>query len=340
MNNVANVGVSGIIVVATFLTFGFLALSYQAWYRRRHGAGTFDFSWRPPNELAERHARRAARRKRLKRTLEKEVVEGFETFNWEGEEIEARKEEENKRLVAEAKAAMIQNDVKTKELSDANSTEEKAVEPTESVAKELPTQNLVQDDKSFANDKSDPLSSQVAPTPSVSAEYSDNTVREGPSNQLPTVFSPEQPTYASDANIVNNSHATCSICLGDFELDDTLRRLPCRHHFHIDCIDPWLLTQSTECPLCKTDFAPPVKEGDEEAGDASGEAAASGTSADGLTTDDTPGPPPTPVVVDVPTEPAPLVTRERLGFFNGMFGRIRQSEDLEMGAQESPRIIR
>jgi len=48
-------------------------------------------------------------------------------------------------------------------------------------------------------------------------------------------------------------HATCPICILDFEEGDDLRVLPCdgKHTFHRDCVDPWLLELSTSCPLCR-----------------------------------------------------------------------------------------
>lgn len=48
----------------------------------------------------------------------------------------------------------------------------------------------------------------------------------------------------------------CSVCLSEFEEDETLRLLPkCSHAFHITCIDAWLRSH-TNCPMCR---APIVK---------------------------------------------------------------------------------
>lgn len=33
---------------------------------------------------------------------------------------------------------------------------------------------------------------------------------------------------------------TCSVCWDKYQARDILRRLPCLHTFHRDCIDPWL----------------------------------------------------------------------------------------------------
>ncbi|CAK7328959.1 unnamed protein product [Dovyalis caffra] len=43
----------------------------------------------------------------------------------------------------------------------------------------------------------------------------------------------------------------CAVCLCEFSDKERLRLLPlCSHAFHIDCIDTWLLSNST-CPLCR-----------------------------------------------------------------------------------------
>ncbi|KAL1915387.1 uncharacterized protein VTP21DRAFT_6845 [Calcarisporiella thermophila] len=49
----------------------------------------------------------------------------------------------------------------------------------------------------------------------------------------------------------------CAVCLEDYVEGDMLRKLPCDHEFHTECIDPWLTTKSPTCPLCKLDCLPP-----------------------------------------------------------------------------------
>jgi Ring finger domain len=44
----------------------------------------------------------------------------------------------------------------------------------------------------------------------------------------------------------------CAICQADLELGDRLRRLPCTHSFHVECLNPWV-TVHNNCPLCKAE---------------------------------------------------------------------------------------
>ncbi|KAL8648892.1 MAG: hypothetical protein Q9210_004728 [Variospora velana] len=60
--------------------------------------------------------------------------------------------------------------------------------------------------------------------------------------------SPNQPTYAQP---------TCPICLDDFiPQATTVRSLPCHHIYHPECIDPFLLRNSSLCPVCKSKVLP------------------------------------------------------------------------------------
>eukprot|EP00798_Chlamydomonas_sp_ICE-L_P024890 gene24890-10555_t len=48
---------------------------------------------------------------------------------------------------------------------------------------------------------------------------------------------------------------SCTVCLCEYEEGEMMRRLPCRHEFHLACIDKWM-TQHTTCPVCRTALVP------------------------------------------------------------------------------------
>jgi len=45
----------------------------------------------------------------------------------------------------------------------------------------------------------------------------------------------------------------CTICLSEFEVEEDVRRLPCMHLFHVECVDQWL-SQNKRCPICRVDI--------------------------------------------------------------------------------------
>ncbi|TYI29237.1 hypothetical protein ES332_A05G302500v1 [Gossypium tomentosum] len=51
----------------------------------------------------------------------------------------------------------------------------------------------------------------------------------------------------------NSTSRTCAVCLEDYTIGEKLRILPCHHKFHAFCIDSWLTTWRTFCPVCKRD---------------------------------------------------------------------------------------
>lgn len=44
--------------------------------------------------------------------------------------------------------------------------------------------------------------------------------------------------------------AKCAICLGEYETGEDVKRLPCLHTFHSECVDTWLKVNKI-CPCCK-----------------------------------------------------------------------------------------
>ncbi|KAH9376520.1 hypothetical protein HPB48_006605 [Haemaphysalis longicornis] len=42
----------------------------------------------------------------------------------------------------------------------------------------------------------------------------------------------------------------CTVCMEEFKTGEQVKRLPCQHHFHPDCIVPWLELHGT-CPICR-----------------------------------------------------------------------------------------
>ncbi|EER29255.1 C3HC4 type (RING finger) zinc finger containing protein [Coccidioides posadasii C735 delta SOWgp] len=54
------------------------------------------------------------------------------------------------------------------------------------------------------------------------------------------------------------SQTTCPICLDDYVSGESIiRELPCQHIFHPECIDAFLLQNSSLCPVCKKTVFPP-----------------------------------------------------------------------------------
>ncbi|KAI3464390.1 hypothetical protein Pfo_021053 [Paulownia fortunei] len=62
------------------------------------------------------------------------------------------------------------------------------------------------------------------------------------------------PTLIFTAVLEDNcTSTTCAICLEDYNMGEKLRILPCRHKFHAICVDAWLTSWRTFCPVCKRD---------------------------------------------------------------------------------------
>ncbi|CAL5087139.1 unnamed protein product [Urochloa decumbens] len=48
----------------------------------------------------------------------------------------------------------------------------------------------------------------------------------------------------------------CAVCLAEYASGEEVRVLPaCRHGFHRECVDRWLLTRAPTCPVCRAPVA-------------------------------------------------------------------------------------
>jgi hypothetical protein len=52
---------------------------------------------------------------------------------------------------------------------------------------------------------------------------------------------------------LNPSGDSCVVCFEPYKVNDIVRILTCKHFFHKNCIDPWILAHGT-CPMCKCDI--------------------------------------------------------------------------------------
>ncbi|KAF9144142.1 hypothetical protein BGX30_013680 [Mortierella sp. GBA39] len=60
-----------------------------------------------------------------------------------------------------------------------------------------------------------------------------------------------------NSKLKENDPVECVICLEEFEDEAELRVLPCRHEYHVICIDSWLTKRKKFCPICKRDICTP-----------------------------------------------------------------------------------
>ncbi|KAL9166115.1 hypothetical protein ABFS82_05G008400 [Erythranthe guttata] len=57
-----------------------------------------------------------------------------------------------------------------------------------------------------------------------------------------------------------NCSEKCSVCLGEWVAGDSCKEMPCKHRFHVDCIDKWLKIDGS-CPVCRYEIPVDVHDG-------------------------------------------------------------------------------
>jgi hypothetical protein len=61
-----------------------------------------------------------------------------------------------------------------------------------------------------------------------------------------------QRVTSSTHELIQNEHE-CSICQCAYQVNQGYRTLSCNHIFHKSCIDQWLVSGKTTCPMCRTE---------------------------------------------------------------------------------------
>ncbi|KAL1556879.1 RING-type E3 ubiquitin transferase [Salvia divinorum] len=68
---------------------------------------------------------------------------------------------------------------------------------------------------------------------------------------ISTIESYPKTVIGHSRRLPNPTDNMCSICLSDYQSQETLKSIPeCDHYFHANCIDEWLKLNGT-CPLCR-----------------------------------------------------------------------------------------
>ncbi|KAG4096239.1 hypothetical protein H8356DRAFT_1682320 [Neocallimastix lanati (nom. inval.)] len=59
--------------------------------------------------------------------------------------------------------------------------------------------------------------------------------------------------YNPSEEVSEEDAPMCSICMENYKPGTRIKRLPCNHEFHPECITPWLETNNS-CPICRQTF--------------------------------------------------------------------------------------
>ncbi|KPI42353.1 uncharacterized protein AB675_9482 [Cyphellophora attinorum] len=105
-----------------------------------------------------------------------------------------------------------------------------------------------------------PQTNSSSAAPATGATTSEAATTSPSASTTDTTSPNTEPPPTTTNTAATTSPTTCSSCTDDFELGADVRVLPCNHHFHPECVDPWLLNVSGTCPLCRIDLRPPTSD--------------------------------------------------------------------------------
>ena len=63
------------------------------------------------------------------------------------------------------------------------------------------------------------------------------------------------PAVITQQQVDDDSKKTCSVCLEDFNLEESVKKCSgCQNFFHNNCLQGWLEADNQTCPLCRSVF--------------------------------------------------------------------------------------
>jgi len=69
---------------------------------------------------------------------------------------------------------------------------------------------------------------------------------------LQIIKSSELSRYEEEGRVAHNCVERCLICLEDYDSEEDLRLMTCKHAYHKECVDKWLQVGRNNCPACRT----------------------------------------------------------------------------------------
>ncbi|ORY73308.1 hypothetical protein LY90DRAFT_503161 [Neocallimastix californiae] len=126
-------------------------------------------------------------------------------------------------------------------------------------SKEKTTSKEVKTDINFKNsNKNDTFIDNASSSSSILNEKVSNVKEEKIKSEKQKNKEETAPTFGDNKtvdikNLLGSTGTQCIICLCEYEDQDELRVLHCKHAFHKQCIDQWISKYVNNCPVCRGD---------------------------------------------------------------------------------------